>query len=166
MDNAASTPASPGRMIAIVAVFAGLGPLAGPALMWAAVCIFGIFSLGPGALLMFPLYMMFWMPMLYILYGPPFLLSGIFYAAAARFTGQQTLAMAIMATVAAFALFFGGLLLVTGAVRPVTVVMGSPMTYELGSTTFNTVIGVVVCWWLVRVRKPKPSKTAATAPTG
>src|SRR5262245_1573154 len=79
------------RMLAILVIFPMLGPIVGALVFLVVLTVVGMLTLGPGALLMGPMYLGFWFTSLYVALGIPFLLTGLFYALAVRFFAPESL---------------------------------------------------------------------------
>ena len=143
---------SPTRLIAIVLVFALVGPI-----VWALVFVvlfgtFGIVSMGPLAIFAGLVYFFWWLPAIYLHLGPPFLLTGVLYALAVRLFAPQSLVTALLAAAVAFLAYLGVRYWVMGSFDTPGSRLGPSFFSDPWGVAGFAVLGVVPCWWLLRDR--------------
>lgn len=139
------------RLFVIISTFLLLGPIV-PGLLYFVVFSFvGLFSMGPGAILAGLMYFFFWLPSLYLVYGVPFLLTGILCALAARFYHLSLLA-ALLAGAAAFGLYLGTRYLMFGTLIEPDKIIGPGAWSGAAAVAGQVAVSVLPCWWLVRDR--------------
>ena len=138
------------RLIAIVLVFALLGPI-----VWALIFVvlfgtIGIVTMGPMAIFAGLMYFSWWLPAIYVLLGPPFLLTGVLYAAAVRLFAPGSLVSALLAGAVAFAAYLGAYYWLTGSFDTPSSRLGPSFLADPWSIAWIAVLGVLPCWWLTR----------------
>jgi tetratricopeptide (TPR) repeat protein len=102
--------------IAAVVVYPLIGPGALVLTMAVPLAVIGLFVLGPGGLLYYFLLAGWWLPGLYALFAPPFLLTGILVALAGWIGGRFSLLAAVAATEVAFLAYFAFWYLLPGGI--------------------------------------------------
>jgi hypothetical protein len=143
---------SPQRLLAIVVVFTFLGPTVGAMLFVVLFGTVGIITMGPFAIFGGLMYFFWWLPSLYAVYGPPFLLTGLLYALAVRFFAPASLLNAVIAGAVGFAVYLGARYGLTGSLAETDKIIGPHAWSEPQSIAGMILIGVVPSWWLVRDR--------------
>ena len=150
---------SPLRMAAMIVVFPAIGPAVGAALVSLLFAALGIAALGVGASSTLTGFFIVFIATIYAVLGPPFLLTGIFYAVAARVTGSQSVVTALLAAAAGFAVYLAGLFLIKGSLSPLGFESGAAALYDLQVAGMLALPGLFLCWWLVSARsEPRPGK--------
>ena len=139
------------RPLIIAITFMLLGPLV-PGLLFVLIfAISGLFSMGLDALLGGLTHFFWWLPSLYVVYGPPFLLTGIVCALAARFHRLSLLA-ALLSGAIAFSLYLGIRYLMFGTLEEADKVIGPGAWSGVGIVVGLVTVSVLPCWWIVRDR--------------
>jgi hypothetical protein len=147
---------SPGGLTAIVAIFVVIGPIAAPLLFAAFFGTFGMLAMGPAAILVGLMYFFWWLPAVYTVFGPPYLLTGILYAGAVRLFAPESLLTAMIAAAVAFPAFLGLSYWLTGTINLAgTTRLGPDPLVDIWSN-LGFAAGVFACWWLVRDRATSP----------
>jgi hypothetical protein len=167
--STATAPAPP-SILRAAGVFVLVGPAAGVGLFVIGFAIVGLVSMVLGLFLdssyfamalvalVAPLpYAVWLLPWLYLVFGGPFLLTGIVYAIAAKRYARPSLLMALMAGAAVFTtglsivyLFAGLANTFAPAILEADASAKSQFLKNVGFLTGAMVIGVVPSWWLVR----------------
>lgn len=143
---------SPQRLLAVVMVFALLGPI-----VWALMFVvlfgtFGMVTMGPAAIFAGLMYFFWWLPSIYAVFGPPFLLAGMLYALAVRVFAPESLVSALIAAIVAFPAYLGVRYWVMGSLDTTGSALGPNALSDLWNVAGLAAMGVVPCWWLVRDR--------------
>jgi hypothetical protein len=97
-----------------------------------------------------PVYMGFWFTSLYVVFGMPFLLTGVLYALAVRFFAPQSVLTALVAAAIAFPSFLDALCWKTGTFEISTRALG-PGFWSDPWNVLNVVLGV--SWSIARDRE-------------
>jgi hypothetical protein len=137
------------RSLVIAITFMLLGPLV--LLFMLMFSTAGIFTMGPGAILAGLMYFFFWLPSLYLVYGLPFLLTGILCALAARFH-RLSFAAALASAAIAFGLYLGARYLMFGTLVETDKIIGQGAWSGVAPVIGQVAVSVLPCWWLVRDR--------------
>lgn len=140
------------RLLAIVFVFPLLGPTVGSIFFVLLFGTVGMLSMGPLAIFAGLTYFFWWLPSLYAVYGPPFLLTGLLYALAVRCSAPLSLLNALIAAVVAFSAYLGARYVLTGGIVQSDLRLGPNIWGNPGAIAGMILIGVVPSWWLVRER--------------
>ena len=153
-------PHAAGSAIGPVLVFPLVGPAAVALTMAAPLALLGLFTLGPGGLLYYLFLAGWWMPGLYRLLAPPFLLTGIFIALAGVIVARPSIIVALAAAEFAFSAYFGFWLLIPGGVE-----MVAPDYANLWAgfrvTPWSVVVVLIAtaaCWGLTRKMETRGSQ--------
>jgi hypothetical protein len=147
---------SPRGLIGIIAVFVVIGPIAAPLLFAAFFGTFGMLAMGPAAILVGFMYFFWWLPAVYTVFGPPYLLTGIFYAGAVRLFAPESLLTAMVAGAVAFPAFLGLSYWLTGTFNLAGTTRLGPDPLVDAWSILGFAAGVFACWWLVRHRVTSP----------
>jgi len=139
------------RLLVITVTFMLLGPIVPGLVFLIASSIGGLFSTGAGAILAGVMYFFFWLPSLYLVYGVPFLLTGVLCALAARFHHLSFL-MAMLAGLIAFGLYLAGRYLLFGTLAEADRIIGPGAWSGVGAVAGLVAVGILPCWWIVRDR--------------
>lgn len=169
---ARESPTRPLFGIIPLLVYPLVGPAAVALVIAVPLAILGLFILGPGGLVYYLFLAAWWLPGLYKLLGPPFLLTRIGVALAGLFVPQRSIILALIAAELAFSLYFGIWILIPGGVEIVAPdyanfsagIRGSPWSvlFVLAATA--------VCWFVMRKlersgsqARPDSSRTKSAA---
>jgi tetratricopeptide (TPR) repeat protein len=136
-----------------VLVYPLFGPAAMGLTMAVPLAILGLFTLGPGGLLYYVILAGWWLPGLYKLFAPPFLLTGIFIGLTGVFiTRWSSIIVAMIAAELAFSAYFGIWLLIPGEVEAVAPDYAKLWPSLRGSpaSVLPVLTATAGCWFLMR----------------
>jgi tetratricopeptide (TPR) repeat protein len=153
-------PSSRRLAIAPLFVFPLIGPAAVALTMAAPLAILGLFTLGPGGLLYYLFLGGWWLPGLYKLLAPPFVLTGIFVALAGVTVARPSIIIALIAAEFAFTAYFAFWLLIPGGVEMVAPDYAN-LWAGFRKTPWSVVLVLIAtagCWFLTRARDPNGSQ--------
>lgn len=146
-------------------IFTAVGPAAGPFLFGLFLAVAGLWNLGPGSILAGAAYFIWFLPFFYAALALPFLLTGTFYAVAARRLARPSLLVALITGAVVFwaclaVLYLAGwIAALAGYELPNTdeeIYTLRKALANLATLTGAMAIGVVPSWWLMRDRSAPP----------
>jgi hypothetical protein len=141
------------RQIAItLLVFPLVGPTAAALTIAVPLALLGLFTLGPGGLLYYLFLAAWWLPGMYKLLAPPFLLAGVFVAFAGAIVTRPSILVAFIAAELAFSVYFAFWLLVPGGVEAVVFDYAKVWSVFRGQpwSVLIILVATAACWLLIR----------------
>lgn len=147
-----SAPSRGRFAVATLLVFPIAGPAAVAFTMAGPLAVAGLFSLGPGGAFYAIFLALWWLPGLYELLAPPFLLTAASFLLASWIVRQTTLVLSLLAAELAFFVYFTAWHFVPGGLDALSHDYANLRAGFLRSpgAIFGVLIATAICWWIVR----------------